>query len=531
LAPVVSGALVILAPIGVGLQVTCVARSRWTRQLRRVRIEPVSDRLPSTGEFGAAFIAFMRAMQAAADAPDPPWVTRLREHLGTEPAELAVTAATFREADRPNLQLALDAVLPERELIGLPAHIGGGFSSLLGPKPAVAFISGRGASARYLDVELGDGRVVHCIANALLLVEFDDAPVALVISDGDDGRGPRMMGPMGPVSDLRLEGISPDSEAASRLFAAIRAAMLEHNVFRGRIISINGGGGVTFPAVTAVARDSIVLPDGALERLEQHALGISAHADELRAAGRHLKRGVLLHGPPGTGKTLSVNYLLTQTAGRTTVLLSGPALGHLASAFAIARDLQPATVVLEDVDLVAAERTMPWGGGEILFQLLNELEGLAEDTDLLVVLTTNRPDVVEPALAARPGRIDLALEIPLPDATGRRRLLQLYAREITLSEDAIEQLVTTTEGVTGAFVKELMRQATLRAASAEAPPTADDVLAIADDLLNERAKLTRSLLGHGGDDGSEPAHLPAAMLSAVRAAGLPLPPNIGRHRE
>ena len=484
----------------------------------------MSDQLPSPGEFGAAFIAFMRAMQEAADVPEPPWVANLREHLGTEPAELPVTAATFREADRPNLQLALDAVLPERELIGLPPHLGGGFSSLLGPTPGFAIFSGRGASPRYLDVALGDGRVVHCIANAMLLVEFDDAPVALVISDGEDGRGPRMMG---PVSEVRFEGISPNVEAASRLFAVIRAAMLEHNVFRGRIISINGDGGVTFQTVTEVARDSIVLPDGTLERLEQHALEISAHAAELRAAGRHLKRGVLLHGPPGTGKTLSVNYLLTQTAGRTTVLLTGSALGHLASAFAIARDLQPATVVLEDVDLVAAERTMPWGGGEVLFELLNELEGLAEDTDLLVVLTTNRPDVVEPALAARPGRIDLALEIPLPDAAGRRRLLHLYAREIRLSEDVVDQLVSTTEGVTGAFVKELMRQATLRAASAGTAPGAADVLAIAGDLLDERAKLTRSLLGQGGDDGSEPLPPSAAMLSAVRASGLPLPLDIG----
>ena len=483
--------------------------------------------LPSPGEFGAAFIAFMRAMQEVADAPEPPSVASLREHLGTEPAELPVTAANFREADRPNLQLALDAVLPARELIGLPPHLGGGFSSLLGPTHGFAFVGGRGASPRYLDVALGDGRVVHCIANAMLLVEFGGAPVALVISDGEDGRGPRMMGPMGPVSEVRFEGISPDVEAVSRLFAAIRAAMLEHNVFRGRIISINGDGGVTFQTVTEVARDSIVLPNGTLERLEQHALGISAHAAELRAAGRHLKRGVLLHGPPGTGKTLSVNYLLTQTAGRTTVLLTGPALGHLASAFAIARDLQPATVVLEDVDLVAAERTMPWGGGAVLFELLNELEGLAEDTDLLVVLTTNRPDVVEPALAARPGRIDLALEVPLPDAAGRRRLLHLYAREIALSEDAVEQLVAATEGVTGAFVKELMRQATLRAASAGTAPGAAAVLAIAGDLLDERAKLTRSLLGHGGDDGSEPLPPSAAMLSAVRAAGLPLPPNVG----
>jgi hypothetical protein len=64
---------------------------------------------------------------------------------------------------------------------------------------------------------------VHCIANAMLLVEFDGAPVALVISDGEDGRGPRMIGPMGPVSEVRFEGISPDVEAVSRLFAAIRA--------------------------------------------------------------------------------------------------------------------------------------------------------------------------------------------------------------------------------------------------------------------------------------------------------------------
>ncbi len=226
----------------------------------------MSNELPSPGEFGAAFTAFMRAMQEAADAPEPLLVANLRRHLGTEPGELPVTAATFREADRPNLQLALDAVLPERELIGLSSHMGGGFSALLEPMHGFAFVGGRGSSPRYLDVELGDGRAVHCIANAMLLVEFDGAPVALVMSDGEGGRGPRMMGPMGAVSEVRFEGISPDVEAVSRLFSAIRAAMLEHNVFRGRIISINGDGGVTFQTVAEVARDSIVLPDGTLVR-------------------------------------------------------------------------------------------------------------------------------------------------------------------------------------------------------------------------------------------------------------------------
>jgi ATP-dependent 26S proteasome regulatory subunit len=59
----------------------------------------------------------------------------------------------------------------------------------------------------------------------------------------------------------------------------------------------------------------VVLPDGTIQRLERHAIGVSQHAQRLRASGRQLERGVLLHGPPGTGKTLTVSYLLGATPG------------------------------------------------------------------------------------------------------------------------------------------------------------------------------------------------------------------------
>ena len=125
-------------------------------------------------------------------------------------------------------------------------------------------------------------------------------------------------------------------------------------------------------------------------------------------------------------------YLLHAMAGRTTILLTGRGLGLIEQALGIGRDLAPATFVFEDIDLVAAERTMEFGSQGVLFELLNQMEGLAEDEDLLFVLTTNRPDLIEPALAARPGRVDLALEIPLPDADGRRRLLGLYGAGIEI---------------------------------------------------------------------------------------------------
>ena len=65
----------------------------------------------------------------------------------------------------------------------------------------------------------------------------------------------------------------------------------------------------------------MILPEGTLERLERHTLGITQSARRLRAASWHLRRGVLLHGPPGTGKTLSTMYLLHAMAGRTTIVL------------------------------------------------------------------------------------------------------------------------------------------------------------------------------------------------------------------
>lgn len=219
-----------------------------------------------------------------------------------------------------------------------------------------------------------------------------------------------------------------------------------------------------------------------------------------------------------------MSYLLGAMPGRTTVLLTGRGLGLIEEALVIARDLAPATVVFEDVDLVAAERTMHVGAQGVLFELLNQMEGIEEDADLLFVLTTNRPDVIEPALAARPGRVDLALEIPLPDQAARRRLIRLYGGDIELDDAVIDELVARTESVSGAFIKELMRQAALRAALGGASPaSAADVKATLVELLDDCATLTRRLLGQPSE-GATPAAPPfGPMVHALGAAGLPLP--------
>jgi ATP-dependent 26S proteasome regulatory subunit len=89
----------------------------------------------------------------------------------------------------------------------------------------------------------------------------------------------------------------------------------------------------------------------------------------------------------------------------------------------------------------------------LLNKLLNEMDGLREDADVLFILTTNRPDQLEPALASRPGRIDQAIEFPLPDEQGRSKLVKLYARGVRMSEQLTDLIVRRTKGASPAFIR------------------------------------------------------------------------------
>ncbi len=183
----------------------------------------------------------------------------------------------------------------------------------------------------------------------------------------------------------------------------------------------------------------------------------------------------------------------------------------------LARLLQPALVVLEDCDLIAEDRSMSMGPQPLLFDVLNELDGMAEDADVAFLLTTNRADLLEPALAERPGRVDQAVEIGLPDDDARRALFALHSRGLTLSGDVdVEAMVAATAGTTASFLKELARRAALLSAT-EAPGGAErlavgalveiadrHVAAALGELSRGQSALTRRLLGVGDIETMEP---------------------------
>ncbi len=444
-------------------------------------------------ELAAAIKALSDWAERNAPVPEPVLRRRLREHLDHDPTALEVLSEELSSYDHVNVQVAIDAVSEEAgtevEVIGLSLERGFRASLAEISQQSGMYGSFEPGPVEYASIDVGD-RVISCIRAGLLLVAEGEKRLALMLSPDEE-------------SGLLLEAMATRRDIAEDWLQRLRRLMDERNVYRGKVVAFGGSHPfreetpLTVRRLPDVPRERIVLPEGTLERIERHTAGFARHREALRAAGQHIKRGLLLHGPPGTGKTLTIMHLAGLMPERTVILLTGGALGAIGPACRLARSLEPAMVVLEDVDLVALERSH-YIGNPLLFDLLNEMDGLDEDADLIFALTTNRPEALEPALASRPGRIDLAVELPLPDAAARRRLLDLYSEGLEVTVTAWEPIIERLEGTSPAFIRELLRQSTLAAVEAGRPAGRvgeEDLLATVDQLKSQSGRLTATLLG------------------------------------
>jgi len=196
--------------------------------------------------------------------------------------------------------------------------------------------------------------------------------------------------------ECRLEVVTADRAVATATRERIEELMAEHDILRGQVmafgISENRGNELlTFLPRPNLRDEDVVLPDGVLDSIERHTVGIARHGQRLLAAGQHLKRGLLLHGPPGTGKTHTVRYLMGRLPESTVIVLTGTAMQFVHKAATLARRLQPSVVVLEDVDLIAQDRSHGpmMGSSPLLFTLLDAMDGVGGD----VTVETTRGDI------------------------------------------------------------------------------------------------------------------------------------------
>ena len=216
--------------------------------------------------------------------------------------------------------------------------------------------------------------------------------------------------------------------------------------------------------------------DEAVEEL-QEVKDFLSDPERYQKMGARIPRGVLLVGPPGTGKTL----LAKAVAGEAGVpffsisgsdfveMFVGVGASRVRDLFKQAKEAAPCIVFIDEIDAVGRQRGAGLGGGhdereQTLNQLLVEMDGFEDNSAVILIAATNRPDILDPALL-RPGRFDRRVTVDRPDVGGREKILRVHAKGKPLADDVdFERLAKVTPGFTGADLANLMNESALLAA-------------------------------------------------------------------
>jgi len=186
-------------------------------------------------------------------------------------------------------------------------------------------------------------------------------------------------------------------------------------------------------------------------------------------------KGVLMYGPPGTGKTLLAKAIANESKSNF-ISIKGPELLNkyvgesekgVREVFEKARSNAPSVVFFDEIDSIATERGQGMSdsgvGERVVSQLLTELDGIEELEDVVVIATTNRPDLIDNALL-RPGRLDRHVHVPVPDEDARKRIFEVHTRNKPLADDVdLDDLAARTEGYVGADIEAVCREASMAA--------------------------------------------------------------------
>ena len=190
--------------------------------------------------------------------------------------------------------------------------------------------------------------------------------------------------------------------------------------------------------------------------------------------GARIPKGILMVGNPGTGKTLlakavagEANVPFYSISGSDFVeMFVGVGASRVRDMFANAKKSAPCMIFIDEIDAVGRQRGAGLGGGhdereQTLNQLLVELDGMADNSGIIVIAATNRPDVLEPALL-RPGRFDRQITVSLPDLKGREAILRVHARNKKLASDIdLQALARRTPGFSGADLENVLNEAAI----------------------------------------------------------------------
>lgn len=424
----------------------------------------------------------------------------LYKHIGTQFEPLTLLERKTGASQVADVYRALE------QLYGDSA--GGRRFGLTGPFETLDEANVDSGAIKWNTYELGDGEFETFPTNAVYFLVWNGMPYAASMYDYEGPLycpGHSESGVVTGQGGGRLRVLARSKQDATKILNGILKLAGEKSIYRGQLLHVtregqDGQQNIRISSRPSVKKVDVVLPEDVLTVLNRTVSARLQHQGLLQRHGHSAKTGIMLHGPPGTGKTLICKHLIGECEDFSAIVPTGTETETIREAFRLAIYLQPSMIIFEDVDLLTEQRTTS-SNVSGLQELMNEMDGLVDSTEAIILMTTNRPEVIEPALASRPGRVSQAIHFPLPNHNLRLRLLQLYTALADVGDLSIKTWVERTAGASPAFIRELVSRAIIFAAERDEASTEKVRLTDADfdaaihELIVFGGTLTSNVLG------------------------------------
>lgn len=265
--------------------------------------------------------------------------------------------------------------------------------------------------------------------------------------------------------------ISNNQKTAEDFLNELESSRNINNIYHAQCLTYDCGV-LDFNDVTPTSWSQIIMKPQLKDDILENTVGILKNINILKNIGMTPSRNLMLISPPGMAKTTIFRAITRDMVGTvTSIWCTGKSIQfpeHVTALFEAARYLAPSIIFIEDMDLFGRNRSI---GSEnrVLNEFLACLDGASENSGIVVMASTNDIASMDEALVNRPGRFDVKIDIPLPDEDDRKKMIACFLSHFhavpdsSVTQDTLKAVLDQTQGLTGAYIKDLIKTAVLRA--------------------------------------------------------------------
>lgn len=307
--------------------------------------------------------------------------------------------------------------------------------------------------SKFSDVEYGPNKYKSCIEDGTFFVCKKDDPKVTFLLTSRMARYDR-------TYEIGITCLEEQVKLSEDLIREFREYIVDHNIYRKQKLH----GDLSFiKQDIKYSWDDLLLDPDTFNLLQQNLLTVLDKREVYAKLGITTKRGIILSGDPGTGKTM-VGKILSSTLTDWSFLWISPGdlqrIETLRTYCQLAKIIAPTILFLEDLDLHFKDRDVN-ASSSMLGELMNQLDGIDDISNIVVIGTTNKPGDLEAALAKRPGRFDKVIKFDKPSEATVKKMYERFSKD-RLGEVDWDKVLVASKGLTGAQIKEVLNQAMLK---------------------------------------------------------------------